>query len=89
MTGIPGDRSRIRRRAFRAAGLHLVEGVPVPLPALAIGMAVRLASGGPGMIVVDLAPGRDITAAWRSGGVAVEHAFPAACLRPAAAAPAR
>lgn len=46
-----------------------------------VGTKVRLASGGPEMIVVDIDPrAAKATCAWRSGNRAEEYQFPTVCL---------
>ena len=46
-----------------------------------IGTRVRLASGGPEMLVVEMHPADgDVTCAWRNGARQDEHRFPSLCL---------
>lgn len=50
-----------------------------------IGERVRLRSGGPEMLIVDMDPARSsVIAAWKSGDAVSERSFEVAALRPAA-----
>ena len=50
-------------------------------PPLRIGDVVRLNSGGPLSLIVDLPGGKTVTASWRdNSGLAVEADFPIACM---------
>lgn len=48
-------------------------------PPIGLGDLVRLNSGGPPMMVVDL-DGKNVTAAWRSGQKIEERTFPEVCV---------
>jgi hypothetical protein len=65
-------------KAFRVSDLMRVSrGTPEPLQPREIGQRVRLNSGGPEMLVVDVGYGnRMVTAAWAKGEITV----PAVCL---------
>lgn len=67
-----------RRKFVPASQLERVESAPQHTPRWRQGDRVRLASGGPVMLVADLA-GDDVTCAWEGG----EAVFPAVCLRAA------
>lgn len=65
----------IKREAFDPRSLELVRRAPSAIPAYVVGDMVKLRSGGPTMLVVDVVPGKVTAALPRE-----QFDFPPICL---------